>query len=146
MIGVYYPPTALFLLLVFFMLLILVQFSTAISKLLNDKQSLVQSLEFWRPASEGQTNYLDPAEILPIPGIERVGRSAKSRGEKSTQIFRIPFLGGVRKPTQESRHALALAGLLRDIAETSPGIIERQRTPFGYRTQGSSFSPAAARA
>ena len=43
-IGVYYPPTALFLLLVFFMLLILVQFSTAISKLLTDKQSLVQSL------------------------------------------------------------------------------------------------------
>ncbi|MDR3607048.1 MAG: DUF2304 domain-containing protein [Oligoflexia bacterium] len=44
MLGVYYPPTALFLLLVFFMLLILVQFSTAISKLLTDKQSLVQSL------------------------------------------------------------------------------------------------------
>ena len=44
MVGVYYPPTALFLLLVFFMLLILMHFSTVISRLLNDKQTLVQSL------------------------------------------------------------------------------------------------------
>lgn len=44
LVGVYYPPSALFLLLVFFMLLILVHFSTVISKLLNDKQSLTQSL------------------------------------------------------------------------------------------------------
>lgn len=43
-VGVYYPPTALFLLLVFFMLLILIHFSTVISRLLNDKQSLTQSL------------------------------------------------------------------------------------------------------
>lgn len=44
MVGVYYPPSALFLLLVFFMLLILIHFSTVISRLLNDKQSLVQSM------------------------------------------------------------------------------------------------------
>jgi hypothetical protein len=44
MIGVYYPPTALFLILVFFMLLILIHFSTVISRLLNDKQVMVQSL------------------------------------------------------------------------------------------------------
>lgn len=43
-VGVYYPPTALFLLLVFFMLLILVHFSTVISGLLSDKQSLTQQL------------------------------------------------------------------------------------------------------
>ncbi len=43
-VGVYYPPTALFLLLVFFMLLILVHFSTVISKLLNDNQTLTQSI------------------------------------------------------------------------------------------------------
>lgn len=44
MVGVYYPPTALFLLLVFFMLLILVHFSMVISRLLNDKQAMVQQL------------------------------------------------------------------------------------------------------
>lgn len=43
-VGIYYPPTALFLMLVFFMLLILVHFSTVISRLLSDKQSLTQSL------------------------------------------------------------------------------------------------------
>jgi hypothetical protein len=42
--GVYYAPSALFLILVFFMLLILIHFSTVISRLLNDKQVLVQSL------------------------------------------------------------------------------------------------------
>lgn len=43
-VGVYYPPTALFLMLVFFMLLILVHFSTVISGLLTDKQTLSQQL------------------------------------------------------------------------------------------------------
>ena len=63
LIGVYYPPTALFLLLVFFMLLILIHFSTVISRLLDDKQTLAQSigilearvkqLEDHHPASPG---------------------------------------------------------------------------------------------
>jgi hypothetical protein len=44
LVGVYYPPTALFLLLVFFMLLILVHFSTVISGLLGDKQRLAQQI------------------------------------------------------------------------------------------------------
>lgn len=43
-LGVYYPPTALFLVLVFFMMLIQIHFSTVISHLLTDKQSLVQSV------------------------------------------------------------------------------------------------------
>jgi hypothetical protein len=43
-IGVYYAPSALFLILVFFMLMILIHFSTVISRLLNDKQVLVQNL------------------------------------------------------------------------------------------------------
>lgn len=43
-VGVYYAPTALFLLLVFFMLLILVHFSMVISGLLQDKQTLAQSV------------------------------------------------------------------------------------------------------
>lgn len=43
-LGVYYPPTALFLVLVFFMMLIQIHFSTVISRLLADKQSLVQSV------------------------------------------------------------------------------------------------------
>ncbi len=44
LVGVYYPPTALFLLLVFFMLLILMHFSMEISRLLADKHTLVQNL------------------------------------------------------------------------------------------------------
>lgn len=44
LVGVYYAPSALFLLLVFFMLLILVHFSTVISRLLDDKQVMVQQL------------------------------------------------------------------------------------------------------
>lgn len=44
LLGVYYAPTALFLLLVFFMLLILVHFSTVISKLLTQNQVLSQKL------------------------------------------------------------------------------------------------------
>lgn len=43
-VGVYYAPTALFLLLVFFMLLILIHFSTVISKLLTDNQTLAQQI------------------------------------------------------------------------------------------------------
>lgn len=43
-VGIYYAPSALFLLLVFFMLLILVHFSTVISQLLQDKQRVVQEL------------------------------------------------------------------------------------------------------
>lgn len=44
LVGVYYPPTALFLLLVFFMLVILVHFSTVISDLLSSKQVLSQQV------------------------------------------------------------------------------------------------------
>ncbi len=44
LIGVYYPPTALFLLLVFFLILILIHFSTVISKLLDSNQVLSQSV------------------------------------------------------------------------------------------------------
>ena len=44
LVGVYYAPTALFLLLVFFMLLILIHFSMVISGLIQDKQALTQSL------------------------------------------------------------------------------------------------------
>jgi hypothetical protein len=42
--GVYYPPTALFLMLVFFMILILIHFSTVMSDLLNNKQVLTQEI------------------------------------------------------------------------------------------------------
>lgn len=42
LLGIYYPPTALLLMLAFFVLLILVHFSTVISKLLGDIQILAQ--------------------------------------------------------------------------------------------------------
>jgi hypothetical protein len=43
-LGVYYPPSALFLVLVFFLFLILMHFSTVISKLLSENQALAQSV------------------------------------------------------------------------------------------------------
>lgn len=43
-VGIYYAPSALFLVLVFFMLMILVHFSTVISQLLQDKQRVVQEI------------------------------------------------------------------------------------------------------
>ena len=43
-IGVYYPPSALFLVLSFFMILILVHYSIVLSKLLMQNQKLAQRL------------------------------------------------------------------------------------------------------
>jgi len=43
-IGVYYPPTALFLVLSFFMIMILVHFSMVITRLLSQNQLLAQKL------------------------------------------------------------------------------------------------------
>lgn len=43
-IGVYYPPTALFLVLSFFMIVILVHFSMVLSKLLTQNQKLAQRI------------------------------------------------------------------------------------------------------
>ena len=60
-VGVYYPPTALFLLLVFFMLLILVHFSTVISGLLVDKQTLSQHLGLL----EARVRALETAAVNP---------------------------------------------------------------------------------
>ena len=42
--GIYYAPTALFLVLIFFLIVILVHFSTVISKLLGDTQTLTQKI------------------------------------------------------------------------------------------------------
>ncbi len=70
MVGVYYPPTALFLILVFFMLLILIHFSTVISRLLNDKQTLVQNVGML----ESRVKALERL-VAPSPG-ERTSSSA----------------------------------------------------------------------
>lgn len=43
-LGIYYPPSALFLLLVAFLLVLLVHFSTVVSKLIGDKQRLTQEI------------------------------------------------------------------------------------------------------
>lgn len=43
-LGVYYPPTALFLVLSFFMIVILVHFSMVLSKLITQNQKLAQKI------------------------------------------------------------------------------------------------------
>src|SRR4051812_34433216 len=43
-LGVYYPPTALFLVLSFFMIVILVHYSMVLSKLLTQNQKLAQKV------------------------------------------------------------------------------------------------------
>jgi len=66
-LGVYYPPTALFLILVFFLLLILVHFSTVISRLLNDKQSLAQSIGMLESRLKAVEQYIQESESAPPP-------------------------------------------------------------------------------
>lgn len=65
LVGVYYPPTALFLLLVFFMLLILVHFSTVISKLLGDNQSLSQTVGILESRLRALERTRDPDGVSP---------------------------------------------------------------------------------
>jgi hypothetical protein len=72
LVGVYYPPTALFLILVFFMLLILIHFSTVISRLLNDKQVLTQHMGILESR---------------VRTLER--QAAEARGEEASREVRI---------------------------------------------------------
>ena len=73
--GIYYPPTALFLILVFFMLLILIHFSTVISRLLNDKQSLVQSMGLLESRLRHLERKVSDSESPP-PSLEGPGTDA----------------------------------------------------------------------
>lgn len=75
MVGVYYPPTALFLLLVFFLILILIHFSTVISKLLDSNQTLSQSVAIL----EARLKKLEP------PRAE-----SKSAGEGVSSVSAVP--------------------------------------------------------
>lgn len=74
LVGVYYPPTALFLLLVFFMLLILVHFSTVVTKLQNDKQVLAQKLGIL----ETRVRSLEQTEAGPSPSLDE--RTSSTEG------------------------------------------------------------------
>ena len=53
-LGVYYPPTALFLVLSFFMIVILVHFSMVVSKLLTQNQKLAQKIALLEAEVENQ--------------------------------------------------------------------------------------------
>ncbi len=53
-LGVYYPPTALFLVLSFFMIVILVHFSMVVSKLLTQNQKLAQKIALLEAEVEHQ--------------------------------------------------------------------------------------------
>jgi hypothetical protein len=43
-LGIFYPPSALFLVLIFFMILILIHFSMVLSQLLHQHQQLIQKI------------------------------------------------------------------------------------------------------
>lgn len=62
LVGVYYPPTALFLLLVFFLILILIHFSTVISRLLDANQTLAQSVAIL----EARIKKMETRESAPV--------------------------------------------------------------------------------
>lgn len=62
--GVYYPPTALFLILVFFMLLILIHFSTVISRLITEKQTLSQSMGILESRVHALERYIEAQESV----------------------------------------------------------------------------------
>ncbi len=76
LVGVYYPPTALFLLLVFFLILILIHFSTVISKLLDSNQTLSQSVAIL----EARLKKLERPESA--PGSAGVSSASDARPEE----------------------------------------------------------------
>ena len=56
LLGVYYPPTALFLVLSFFMIVILVHFSMVLTKLLTQNQKLAQKVALLEAELESRKN------------------------------------------------------------------------------------------
>lgn len=61
LLGIYYPPNALFLMLVFFMLLILFNFSMVVSRLLNDRKGLTQQVGLLESRIADLEKRLNPA-------------------------------------------------------------------------------------
>lgn len=60
-VGIYYPPSFLFLISVFFILLILIHFSITISKLYQMNKRMAQELALLKQATgEGPGNEVDP--------------------------------------------------------------------------------------
>jgi len=61
-VGIYYPPSFLFLISMFFILLILIHFSITISKLYQMNKKMAQELALLKQATgEGTGNKVDPS-------------------------------------------------------------------------------------
>jgi hypothetical protein len=70
LVGIYYAPTALFLLLVFFMLLILIHLTTVISRLIHQEQVLTQSIGTMESRLHFLERYIEVSESEDRPDGE----------------------------------------------------------------------------
>jgi hypothetical protein len=67
-VGIYYPPSALFAVTFVFVLVMLIHFSTTISRLSDENKILAQRLALLQQRVEQPANELDsPAEVQPPP-------------------------------------------------------------------------------
>jgi hypothetical protein len=72
MVGIYYAPSSLFLLLSGFMILILIHYSTVLSQLLSQNQKLGQKLALLETELDELKNK-NSATVKPFPGRQAKG-------------------------------------------------------------------------
>jgi hypothetical protein len=87
-IGVFYPPTALFVIAFGFILLLLLHFSTAVSRLTDQTKVLAQRLALMEERQRDLENRLEEAgeEVPDHPPVEEPVPSERNLGER--RMFR----------------------------------------------------------
>jgi hypothetical protein len=87
-IGIFYPPTALFVIAFGFILMLLLHFSTAVSRLTDQTKVLAQRLALMEQRQHEMEKSLDEAggEVPEIPKIEQSTTSERNLGDP--EMFR----------------------------------------------------------
>jgi hypothetical protein len=87
-IGIFYPPTALFVIAFGFILMLLLHFSTAVSRLTDQTKVLAQRLALMEERQHEMEKRLEEAggEVPEIPEIEQSTRSERNLGDP--EMFR----------------------------------------------------------
>lgn len=87
-IGIFYPPTALFVIAFGFILMLLLHFSTAVSRLTDQTKVLAQRLALMEQRQHDMEKKLEEAggEVPELPQIEPTETSERNLGDR--QMFR----------------------------------------------------------
>jgi hypothetical protein len=87
-IGIFYPPTALFVIAFGFILMLLLHFSTAVSRLTDQTKVLAQRLALMEQRQQDMEKKLEEAggEVAEIPEIEQSTSSERNLGDP--EMFR----------------------------------------------------------